>query len=178
MKLSTWGRPASKPGFGWQAYVFQNRVNQPGSWNFRFDFRRPVLYRRYPLHTTPALLGAECFHGRREPDPSSMSGRTHGLLGFPSESMVVPISVPLGAWLTLTFLRMPMCMPSLESGERDRLWEFEEGHCGHPLRNMPSPNRISGKPPTNQAFRFDSCTLVQRLPFMMFVVHLKLSHNV
>src|SRR6266404_4259941 len=58
MKLSTWGRPASKPGFGWQAYVFQNRVNQPGSWNFRFDFRRPVLYRRYPLHTTPAHLGA------------------------------------------------------------------------------------------------------------------------
>jgi hypothetical protein len=67
-----------------------------------------------------------------------MSGGTHGLLGFPSESMVVPISVPLGAWLKLTFLRMPMCMPSLESGERDRLWEFEEGHCGHPLRNIPA----------------------------------------
>jgi hypothetical protein len=22
----------------------------------------------------------------------------------------------------------------LQNGERDRLWEFEEGHCGHPLR--------------------------------------------
>jgi hypothetical protein len=27
---------------------------------------------------------------------------------------------------------------ALESGERDRLWEFEEGHCGHPLRNTPA----------------------------------------
>lgn len=26
----------------------------------------------------------------------------------------------------------------LESGERERLWEFEEGHCGHPLRKTPA----------------------------------------
>jgi hypothetical protein len=25
--------------------------------------------------------------------------------------------------------------PLLEDGERDGVWEFEEGHCGHPLRD-------------------------------------------
>jgi uncharacterized protein DUF4265 len=25
--------------------------------------------------------------------------------------------------------------PLLENGERDGVWEFEEGHCGHPLRS-------------------------------------------
>jgi hypothetical protein len=26
----------------------------------------------------------------------------------------------------------------LERGEKDRRWEFEEGHCGHPLRDKPA----------------------------------------
>jgi len=27
---------------------------------------------------------------------------------------------------------------ALDRGEMDRLWKFEEGHCGHPLRNTPA----------------------------------------
>ena len=27
---------------------------------------------------------------------------------------------------------------ALELGEKDRRWEFEEGHCGHPLRDSPA----------------------------------------
>jgi hypothetical protein len=27
---------------------------------------------------------------------------------------------------------------ALENGERNHFWEFEEGHCGHPLRNAPA----------------------------------------
>jgi hypothetical protein len=30
----------------------------------------------------------------------------------------------------------------LEKGETDRLWEFEEGHCGHPLRQAPTDGPI------------------------------------
>ena len=135
MKLSTWGRPASKPGFGWQAYVFQNRVNQPGSWNFRFDFRRPVLYRRYPLHTTNPCT----FRCRVLPRPA----RSGSLINEWTHARVTWVSLrehgcTYQCATRRLAVRMPMCMPSLESGERDRLWEFEEGHCGHPLRNIPA----------------------------------------
>ena len=27
---------------------------------------------------------------------------------------------------------------ALENGERDQIWEFEEGHCGHPLGSQPA----------------------------------------
>lgn len=43
---------------------------------------------------------------------------------------LIAIDVPLNANIYAVY-------EAPESGERDRLWAFEEGHCGHPLRNTP-----------------------------------------